>query len=215
MHVLRDFPNIRATLPVNKIYKRLGYKKNTTLLDQASKAGMDSAIAEARDIIVLKGRALRLPITKQDKNSIELDSSLQLMSGKLAHFFAFCEEALLMAATCGSEIMQEIKELSENSNQTRAVIYDAVASELADQALNWIMELHGRELLHEGKNLMSRRYSAGYGDFKLKNQIYFYNLLQLDTMGVTLTNSYVLIPEKTVTALTGISAISTDGGDEA
>jgi hypothetical protein len=215
MHVLRDFPNIRVTVPTRKIYKRLGYRTDSTLLDQASAAEMESAIAEAYNIIVLKGRALRLPVTKQDQHSLELNSTLRLTSDKLSHFFSSCEEALLMAATCGSEIIQEIKELTENNNQTRAVIYDAAASELADLALDWIMELYSRELLHEGKNILTRRYSAGYGDFKLENQIYFYNLLQLDTMGVTLTDSFVLTPEKTVTALTGITAISTDSGDEA
>lgn len=215
MHVLRDFPNIRVTVPTRKIYKRLGYKTDTTLLDQAARSNLENSIAEARDIIVLKGRALRLPITKQDSHAIELDSSLQLKSSKLASFFSFCEEALLMAATCGPEIMHEIKALTDHNNQTLAVVYDAVASELADLALDWIMELYSRELLHEGKNLMTRRYSAGYGDFKLENQIYFYNLLQLDTLGVTLTNSYILIPEKTVTAFTGITAISTEGGDQA
>ena len=215
MHVLRDFPNIRVSIPARKIFKRLGYIKNTTLLDQASQDDLESVIAAAHDIIVLKGRALRLPITKQDKNSIELDNSLRFASRKLSRFCACCQEALLMAATCGSQIIQEIKELTQNSNQTRAVIYDAAASELVDQALNWIMELYSRELLHESKNLLTRRYSAGYGDFKLENQIYFYNLLKLDTLGVTLTDSYILIPEKTVTAFTGITAISTTGGVEA
>jgi hypothetical protein len=215
MHVLRDFPNIRVPIPTRKIYKRLGYRTDTTLLNRASQSETESAIAEAYDIIVLKGRALRLPITGQNRDTLELNGTLRLASDKLSRFFTSCGEVLLMAASCGPEIIQEIKELTENNNQTRAVIYDAAASELVDLALDWIMELYGRELLREGKNILTRRYSAGYGDFKLENQIYFYNLLQLDTMGVTLTESFILIPEKTVTALTGISVISTESGDEA
>ena len=50
---------------------------------------------------------------------------------------------------------------------------------------------------------------------QLENQIYFYNLLQLDNMGVRLTDSYMLLPEKTVTAVTGITEISLDEGEEA
>jgi hypothetical protein len=215
MHVLRDYPNIRVPLPKRKIYKRLGFKNNTTLLDHVSEGEIDEAIERAADLITLRGRSLRLPLSRLDHDSLELDNSLRFVSTGLARMFTPCQEALLMAATAGSAIMEKIKEQEAHYRQDLAVILDAVAGELVDQALSWIMELQRRELLHEGKSLLSRRYSAGYGDFSLENQIYFYNLLQLGSMGVTLTESYMLVPEKTVTALTGILKISLDEGDQA
>jgi len=215
MHVLRDYPTIRVELPRRKIYKRLGYKKNTTVLDHTSEVEIEEAIQRAADLLTLHGRSLRLPISKIADGSLELDNSLIFESTRLAHMFIPCREALLMAAGAGAEIMAEIKELGRQNRQDLAVIFDAVAGELVDHALNWIMELQRKELLREGKSLLSRRYSAGYGDFQLENQIYFYNLLQLDNMGVRLTDSYMLLPEKTVTAVTGITEISLDEGEEA
>ncbi len=215
MHVLRDYPNIRVPLPKRKILKRLGFKKDTTVLGRRSEIEIYEAIRQAEDVITLHGRSLRLPLTALEHDSIELDRSLRFKGGGLARMFANCQEALLMAACAGQAVMEEIKTHSEHNRRDLAVIFDAVAGELVDDALSWIMELQRHELLREGKSLLSRRYSAGYGDFSLENQIYFYNLLQLGSMGVRLSESYMLIPEKTVTALTGILDISFENGDQA
>ena len=50
------------------------------------------------------------------------------------------------------------------------------------------------------------RYSPGYGDLELYNQDIFYRLLNLENWGVEITENYMLIPEKTVTAIVGIES---------
>ncbi|MBR4376039.1 MAG: methionine synthase, partial [Spirochaetia bacterium] len=47
-------------------------------------------------------------------------------------------------------------------------------------------------------------FSPGYGDFDLKNQRIFYSLLHLEQFGIHLTESYMLVPEKSVIAMTGV-----------
>jgi hypothetical protein len=215
MHVLRDYPNIRVPLPKRKILKRLGFRKNTTVLSRITETEVDEALRRAEDLITLHGRSLRLHLTALGRDFIELDHSLRFEGGSLARMFADCREALLLAAGAGKAIVEEIKRQGEGDRPDLAVIFDAAAGELVDQALTWIMELQRGELLREGKSLLSRRYSAGYGDFSLENQIYFYNLLRLGSMDVRLTESYMLVPEKTVTALTGITDISLENGEQA
>jgi hypothetical protein len=215
MHVLRDYPNIRVPLPKRKILKRLGFRKNTTVLSRITETEVDEALRRAEDLITLHGRSLRLPLTALGRDFIELDHSLRFEGGGLARMFADCREALLLAAGAGKAIVEEIKRQGEGDRPDLAVIFDAAAGEFVDQALTWIMELQRGELLREGKSLLSRRYSAGYGDFSLENQIYFYNLLRLGSMDVRLTESYMLVPEKTVTALTGITDISLENGEQA
>jgi cobalamin-dependent methionine synthase I len=48
------------------------------------------------------------------------------------------------------------------------------------------------------------RFSAGYGDFLLENQRLFYELLDLQRFGVSLTESCIFTPEKTVPAIAGV-----------
>jgi hypothetical protein len=113
-----------------------------------------------------------------------------------------------MGATSGGDIMDAIEEDAAGRNVTRGVILDAAASEIVDAALDWIMDYFNRILRKENKWLLKKRFSAGYGDFSLENQKAIYNLLQLDRLGVRITESCLLIPEKSVTAITGIKLLS-------
>ncbi|MCK7506649.1 MAG: hypothetical protein MZV70_23005 [Desulfobacterales bacterium] len=109
-----------------------------------------------------------------------------------------------MGATAGNPIMEAIREKTNQGDLTAAVVYDATASEMTDAALDWIMAYINRQLRREGKQLLPRRFSAGYADFALENQKQIYEKLQLEKIGVTLTSSFILLPEKSVTAIGGI-----------
>ena len=89
-------------------------------------------------------------------------------------------------------------------NATRGVVLDATASEVVDAGLDWIMGYFRQSLRREGKTLLNSRFSAGYGDFALENQQLMHRLLQMDRLNVTITESCLLVPEKSVTAVTGI-----------
>ena len=109
-----------------------------------------------------------------------------------------------MGATAGSAIMEAIVDKTKNDNLSAAVVYDATASEMADAALDWLMAYCNSQLRREGKKLLPRRFSAGYADFKLENQKSIYNLLEMQKIGVAISSNFILRPEKTVTAITGI-----------
>ncbi|MGC9975923.1 MAG: vitamin B12 dependent-methionine synthase activation domain-containing protein, partial [Syntrophales bacterium] len=83
---------------------------------------------------------------------------------------------------------------------------DAAASEIVEAALDWIMDYFKQSLKRENRRLLGKRYSAGYGDLFLETQKTMYRLLQLDKIGIEITESCMLVPEKTVTAITGIKA---------
>jgi hypothetical protein len=159
---------------------------------------------EAQSLIALKGTVLRLPIREISADRVVLEGDVVFSSRNLARFLDRCREAVLMGTTAGPAIMEAITEDAVGRNVTRAVVMDATASEMTDAALDWIVSYLGNSLRREGRALLHRRYSAGYGDFLLENQRTLYHLLQLERFGVTLTDSCLLIPEKSVTAITGI-----------
>ena len=113
-----------------------------------------------------------------------------------------------MGATAGSPVMDAIREKTLRQEMTAAVVYDATASEMADAALDWITGFVNRQIRREGKSLLPRRFSAGYGDFELENQKAIFDKLRMDKIGVALSERFVLIPEKSVTAISGIRPIS-------
>ena len=190
--------------PVTKIYQRLGFKKKSTQLSGAARKETDRYIHEAQCLIDLKGSFLRLAIDVNDGKNIILAGHISFSSSKLAVFLSNCRETVFIGATAGNAIMDAIREKSHRQEMTAAVVYDATASEMADAALDWIVDYINRQVRREGKALLPRRFSAGYADFQLENQKTIYEKLQMDKIGVTINAGYILIPEKSVTALSGI-----------
>lgn len=196
---------ITIDAPVTKIYQRLGFKKKATQLSPAAQKETDRYIHEAQSIIELKGSFLRLAIDSISGQNIILSGNVSFDSSKLAVFLGNCREAVFMGATAGNSIMDAIREKTLRHEMTAAVVYDATASEMADAALDWIVDYINRQIRREGKTLLPRRFSAGYADFKLENQKTIYEKLQMEKIGVTMNSGYILIPEKSVTAISGIS----------
>lgn len=190
--------------PCEKIYQRLGFKKRTTQISEIQQEETDRFIQEASFIISLKGSLLRLAIKHNDGEKIILDGGLTFTSKKLSAFLHDCRETVFMAATAGSAIMDAIKEKTRQDDLAAAVVYDATASEMTDAGLDWIMDYLNQHLRREGKALLPRRFSAGYADFNLENQRAIYDMLQMGKIGVTINPNFILLPEKSVTAISGI-----------
>lgn len=198
------FHAIRIDIPVTDVYRRLGYRKGTTEITREQQAEIDTALLDAQSVIELKGSAVSIPIREYHKDKVLLESEDMLTSSSLARMLEGSTDVLFMGATAGSQVMEEISMLSKNGSLTHAVMLDAAASEMTDKALQWITQHMGRELRLRGKALTSRRFSAGYGDFALENQRIMFERLKLDQLGVQLTDSCILLPEKSVTAVAGI-----------
>lgn len=198
------FETITIETPLERIYRRLGYRKNSTVLSPEEKSGIDRTIDRARSLVRLKGAARRVPIDGRDEGTLVLAGGTRFASSRLASFLEGCDEFLLMGATGGRAVMEAIADDTAQDNLTGAVIIDAAASELVDASLDWIMAYYSGLLRRERKGLLKRRYSAGYGDFALEHQRLIYEMLDLRKLDVTINDRALLIPEKSVTAVTGI-----------
>ena len=199
---------INVTPPIERIYSRLGYAKGKTALDSQNKKKIDFYIEKALEKISLKASISRLPLLNTEKNMVNLVSGISFQSKDLSELFAGSQEVLFMGATAGRDIAETISVYSKGKDVTAAVVYDALASEMTDAALDWVTRFFSNSLRRENKGLTKRRYSAGYGDFELRNQKTIYEVLELEKLGVSITEEFLLIPEKTVTALAGIKAIN-------
>jgi len=198
------FKSIPIALPYKKIFSRLGHVQGLTRLNTAQRAKVDRYINEAGALVELRGASLRCKI-RHDAQAVAIESADAVFkSAVLSGLVKDCAEIMLLGATAGETIVNAIAQDILNSEATRAVVFDAVAGEMTDAALDWITRYWNQELRRENKALTKRRMSAGYGDFRLENQKTFYTLLDLQRLGVTISEQYILIPEKSVTAVAGI-----------
>ncbi len=125
------------------------------------------------------------------------------LTGKaIAEHLEGSTEVILIAATLSSKGDMLIAKAQARS-MTDALIADALASAGIEQICNKAEYLIGQEL--EGK-YMTWRFSPGYGDLPLDLQDDFINELDAQRkIGLTVTDSSILIPTKSVTAIIGIS----------
>ncbi|MCX7983194.1 MAG: hypothetical protein N2572_09885 [Syntrophales bacterium] len=193
-------------MPVDAIFLRLRFHPHLTMLKDRDREETERVIGEAKSLLSMKGAVRRLEIKISASEGIILETGDLLSSAKLTSFLQGVREVLLMAATAGSGITDRISELIEKGELARASILDAVASETTDAALDWISRYVRQIVRREGKTVGGSRFSPGYGDFGLENQLIFHRLLDLGKIGISVSPSFMLIPEKSVTAITGLSA---------
>jgi cobalamin-dependent methionine synthase I len=198
------FDSIKIAAPKQKIFARLGSRLGLTKIPDKQVKEIDEYISQAQDLIELKGAALRIPIQQKKDNKIVLHTGIVFESKSLADFLKDSSELIFMSATAGKKIVEAVALDSQSNNLSRGVVFDAVASEMADAALSWIMDYYSHEVSRENRRLLPRRFSAGYGDFSLDNQRIIYYALLLSRIGITITDEHILVPEKSVTAITGI-----------
>jgi hypothetical protein len=206
MDKVNYFSNISIATPLAQIYRRLGFRKGVTDLSPRDQAETEKYIERALSLIRLQGAGLHLPVLLEGKASVRLPEEGTFESRRLLKFLGGSDEILLMGATAGPEIMAAIQEDAAGRNVTRGVVLDATASETVDAALDWIMAFYNQTLRRQGKRLLAARYSAGYGDLALENQRTMHRLLALEKIGVEITETCILIPEKSVTAITGVTS---------
>ena len=191
-----------------RILARLGHRAATTILTDDQTAFLERGIEEALLLCHVKGAYRRIPVAECTDRIIRLENGTVFQSAGLAQLLSRSTEVVLMASTAGSAIMQRIAEEVSSGSAALGLILDATASHAADAGLDWMVSFLNGTLQRHGKRLTSRRFSPGYGDLSLEHQRIIFDLLDLDRMGLFLTEKYMLIPEKSVLAIAGIEGIT-------
>lgn len=205
MYDIKVMKNLKPAYNKNLIYARLGYDKNRTELSGQMHDEVEKLIKKAEDTLSLTGAYRIMGIDRIDSPKVILEDGTVLSGTKLAELMKDCDQALIMLATGGSKIMDFIDRLQKEGKMSEAVVIDAAASEITDSVLDLVM-LHVNQMLRsKGKALIKMRFSPGYGDFDLEQQRELYRLINGGSFDITLNEACLLIPEKSVLAVAGIS----------
>lgn len=141
----------------------------------------------------------------RDTDRLQLKGTHIALPGKdVQALLADCQRCVLMAATLGAGLEPLIRR-AEVRDMSRAIVLDCCGSAaieaVCDQA-EW--EIH--MALGAAAQYMTDRFSPGYGDMPIDFQRQMVDLLDTGRqIGLTLTESCILIPRKSVTALIGLA----------
>ncbi len=128
---------------------------------------------------------------------------IETVSRNLAANLSGCDEVCVMACTLGAEADRMIRRASVISALEGAV-YQASASAMAEAWCETVNDLIREEAEKKGK-VCHPRFSPGYGDLSLSLQKDLFRIVPITkTTGVSLTESMLMVPVKSVTALIGL-----------
>lgn len=190
---------------VNKreIYRYLGYGLEEP--DSSMRALVDKVLSELLRAIYPKN-IYRLYDCKIEKEHVFI-GGMEIKSKNLAGNLAQCDTAALMAATLGIEA-DKLLQKYEVINMAEASIAQACGAACIEAYCNLVQEeirITAQE--KSGKPLYIRpRFSPGYGDLPLETQTEIFHALDCTKrIGLTLTQSLLMYPTKSVTAFIGFT----------
>jgi len=128
----------------------------------------------------------------------------EVRSEKLYKLMESSSAAYLMCASIPADEVQAITDAMKRGEGLLALVLDAYASECVDGALDVMMQRKNEMLRRTGQRLTRHRFSAGYGDLGISVQKLFFDLLDAQTLGITINDKFMLAPEKSVIAIAGV-----------
>lgn len=188
-----------APVRLNEVCRYAGAK----ICDENLKSLVQSCVAECE-----KEKAIRFAVCFAEipvviNGDVADFSAFRLQSKNLVQALRGADTVLIFACTVGMGIDRLIKKYSE-INPSRALIFQALGAERVETFIDLFIEDYKRA---RGVSL-SPRYSAGYGDLPLTAQKDVFNFLNPQKhIGLTLNDSLLMSPSKSVTAFAGINGL--------
>lgn len=193
---------MKVTAPYEEVCRYLGYKKGTRPEPEAD-ALIRTCTARVEQAAEPRTVSTVLPLTFREGNEMEL-GPIRVKSAALRRNLLGCEEVILFAATLGLEVDRLIARAGAG-RVTEGAIYQAAGAALIEEVCDTANDALRAESEAEGWYLRPR-FSPGYGDFPIACQPEIARLLRTpERIGLTVTDSMLLVPVKSVTAVIGRS----------
>ena len=201
----REEPRMRACdleLNFREVYRYLGCKGELPqgAVVEEVKSCVEELVrqSELREV----HRRFSLQFLGEDRFLV---GDMELKSRALSRNLRGCEEVYLMAATIGFAMDHLVARASAIGKMSRAVMMQASGAMLIESYCDALNKQLKEEAATEGKFLRPR-FSPGYGDLPLSAQPDFFRILEVQKhTGITLSESLIMMPSKSVTALIGVS----------
>jgi len=150
------------------------------------------------------------PISRQSKCRVDKSvdeihlGEMILRSKSLCEFLEGADQCVIMSATLGPRIDSRMGIL-QLTNMSMAYLFDLVCLHYLEMKLDaW--ESNFRKVVEGESKFLTQRFSPGYGDLPLETQGEVLDYLDAQKrIGIELTGNFLMIPQKSVTAILGIS----------
>ena len=195
---------LESDIPVKEVQRYMGYRGIADIGPDIM-AKIDKAIGQVSLQSHPRIISKEYPVTVRD-NDVTIHAGSEdvvLQSESLARNLSGCCGAILLAATIGPACDMLVRRAGVTS-AVDASIYQACGAAAIESFLDDMNDRYKAD--YEAQGLFLRpRFSPGYGDLKLDHQKDWFRLLDITKqIGIELTDSLLMVPTKSVTAIIGI-----------
>ena len=197
---------------MEEVFRYMGYalgdRKNP---DEIVGAVAENVVARFRDLIFPQSVYVCYPMSVSGDEVIFGDggSGYKLQGRGIAKFLSGCTSIFIFAATLGPLVDREIQK-AQKLEPSRAVVMQAAGAMYIEEYCDILCEKFKKMAAEE--NCVTRpRYSPGFGDIPLEYQRTVFKILDCRKIGLTLMDSLIMAPEKSVTAIVGVRPIGWTG----
>ncbi len=186
-----------------EVLRYLGYGRNEA--DIQVMQSIETAIERLQRVMQPRWLYEVFPIQLLADGRIDFQC-FQTVSKNLSKNLKGCEKIVIFAATLGIQV-DLLVERYVKLQISQGVIMQAAAAAMIEQFCDECQEQIRQQMEKEGFYLRPR-FSPGYGDFALEHQKDIISVLQCPKkIGLTLTDSLLMAPTKSVTAVIGLSKV--------
>lgn len=193
----------KINIPQKEILRYMGCKEETPSASEL----IHEFLPRVHNSLLPKGSFARLPVEIKD-NVVKI-SDLCVTSYDLSKNLSECSEVIVFALSLGTDVDRLINKYSIIRPSASLCINSIGVAAIEEYADMFCKEISDKL---SAENLYTRpRFSCGYGDFSIEYQADILKLVNASRLcGINLTNSYLMTPSKSVTAIVGISNINSN-----
>lgn len=195
---------MEVELEKKEILRYLGYRRKQELTPEMDQQ-IQQLMLEVMQVANPRYTFLIFPCqTVENEQQIQVIGTDLILEGKaIYNHLKRAKKVALLAATLGIEVERQIRKY-ELTEMSKALILDACCVEYIEKICE-LAECVIEQEVAEEQLVLNRRFSPGYGDLPIETQVKFLAVTDATKrLGINLTESFLMIPRKSVTAIIGL-----------
>lgn len=136
-------------------------------------------------------------------HTIMATQPVQLQGKSITKHLQKAEKVIVLAVTIGEAVEKAVTKHFEQDAYTHSVLLDAAATTAVEMAADLMEKTIQQRIYPQGYRTLMR-FSPGYGDWDIHFQPEMMQLACAAEIGIELTDSMMLVPRKSVTAIIGL-----------
>lgn len=130
---------------------------------------------------------------------------LTLQAPKIIKYLSQAIQIAVISLTIGSKLEEQVSTYFSNGEYTSGLLLDAAGTAAVEVAADQVCDFIKNQAARHGY-LTLPRFSPGYGEWDITVQPLILDLSNGDVINLTVTDSCMLLPRKSITAVIGITA---------